>query len=67
MEKSYLITFEPDYTMTVQTELFRLTDKTNAPIVEVKRNGEKYYINKDRIMFFKEYNENTDAPKGKQF
>jgi len=65
--KTFLITFEPKYTMTVNVEPFKLTDKTSNPFIEVERNGQKYFINKERILYFKEYNEKTDEKISKQW
>ena len=67
MKKTYLITFEPAYTMTAQVESVHLVDKTSNPFIEVERDNQKYYINKERILYFKEYNEKTDEPIGKQY
>ena len=67
MKKTYLITFEPKYTMVAQVESLHLVDKTSNPFIEVEKNNQKYYINKERILYFKEYDEKTDEPITKQW
>lgn len=67
MKKTYLITFEPKYTIIAQVESVHLVDKTSNPFIEVERDNQKYYINKERILYFKEYNKNTDEAKVKHF
>ena len=55
--------FEPKYSMIVNAEPHTLTDKTTNPIIEVEHQNQKYYINKERIMYFKEYDVDKDSPK----
>ena len=63
MKKSFLITFEPKFAMIIDAEPHTLTDKTTNPFIEVERQGQKYFINKERILYFKEYNEEKDGVK----
>jgi hypothetical protein len=57
----------PKYPIVVNTEESHLTDPTSARFITGEKDGKKYFINRNRILFFREYDEKTEGVKSKQF
>lgn len=67
MSKTYLIMLEPKYSIVVETEESYLLDPSPVRFITGKKDSKKYFINRDRILFFREYNETTDKALSKQW
>ncbi|MCH8170172.1 MAG: hypothetical protein IIB07_03450 [Bacteroidetes bacterium] len=56
----------PKYSIILNTEESYFTDPSPTCFIAGEKDGKKYFINRDRILFFRELDEKTEGQISKQ-